>query len=190
MKFKYYIPFLLLFFTLFMVQPASAQFYSANYVAGGGNPGGLNTGADAESIATWDALIDGSQAANSWSSAEAIPFTFEFFGTPVTHFKASGNGLVAFDTTVTGTPPNANTNLPHSSLPDMTIAGMWDEFTAAPPVGSNDRVVMKLYGTAPNQQLWIKWFSYEIGNPNVSFSYFSIVLEETTNKVYRPMILL
>jgi hypothetical protein len=185
MKFKYYLPFLLIFFTLFMIQPATAQFYSAAYVAGGGNPGGLNTGSDSESITSWNIILESSLAANQWSdTAAAIPFPFEFFGTPVTHFKVSGNGLVTFDTTVTGLPPNVNTNLPHSSLPDMTVAGMWDEFTAAPPTGSNDRAVWKLYGTSPNQQLWIKWFSYEVGNPNVSFSYWAIVLEESSNKVY------
>jgi hypothetical protein len=183
MKFKYYIPFILLFFTLFMVQPTSAQ-YAGNYVVDGGNPRGLNTGTDAESIATWDTLLAGSQATNLWSDAEALPFSFDFFGTTVTHFKVSANGLFTFDTTVTGLPPNVNTNLPHPSLPNMTIAGMWDEFTAAPPTGSNDRVVMKLYGTAPAQQLWIKWFSFEYGNPNISFGYFSIVLEETSNNVF------
>ncbi|UCF65171.1 MAG: hypothetical protein JSW33_04880, partial [bacterium] len=185
MKFKYYIPFLLLFFALFMVQPANAQFYSANYVFDGGNPGGLNTGSDAEAITSWNIILEASLATNQWSdTAAAIPFAFDFFGTPVTHYKVSANGLVTFDTTVTGTPANVNTNLPHSSLPDLTIAGMWDEFTNTPPTATNDRVVWKLYGTSPNQQLWIKWFSFEYGNPSVSFSYFAIVLEETTNKIY------
>ncbi len=157
--------------------------YGVLYVQDGGNPGGLNTGSDFESVSSWDTLADPSNSANFWSQAGAIPFPFEYFGVPVTHFKASQNMLLTFDTTATLL-PNANQNLPTDSLPPMTIAAFWDEFTSSPPTGSNDRIVTKLYGTPPNQQLWIKWFSFEYGNPNTSFQYSAIVLEEGSNKVY------
>ncbi len=157
--------------------------YGVNFVQDGGNPGGLNTGPDFESIASWDTLADGSNSSNFWSQVGTIPFPFEFFGVPVTHFKASQNGLLTFDTSATAL-PNANMNLPSDSLPPMTVACFWDEFTDAPPTGSNDRIVTKLYGTPPNQQLWIKWFSFEYGNPHTSFQYSAVVLEESTNKIY------
>ncbi|RMG21511.1 MAG: hypothetical protein D6732_27140, partial [Methanobacteriota archaeon] len=158
--------------------------YGVTYVQDGGNPGGLNTGPDFESVASWDTLADGSNSSNFWSQVGTIPFPFEFFGTPVTHFRASQNMLLTFDTTVTAAPPNNNQNLPTDSLPPMTIACFWDEFTNNPPTGSNDRIVTKVYGTAPNRQLWIKWFSFEYGNPYTSFQYNAIVLEESTNKIY------
>ena len=66
--------------------------------------------------------------------------------------------------------------------------GFWDAFTGSAPTGSNDAVYAQLYGTAPNQQLWIRYFSYEYGSTGTasvsSFSYWAIVLEESTDKVY------
>lgn len=157
--------------------------YTVNYNADVGNPGGVNTGDDFESITSWNILLEASQAANLWSPSTAIPFAFDYYGTPVTHLKASANGLITFDTATTVL-PNANVNLPTATLPNSTMAVWWDEFTNAPSTGTNDRVVTKTYGTAPNRQFWIKWFSFEMGNPFVSFNYFAAVLEESSNKIY------
>ncbi|MEL7534916.1 MAG: CARDB domain-containing protein, partial [Bacteroidota bacterium] len=156
--------------------------YLPTFSANVGSPGGLNS--DSETTTTgWVEVQPPSQSTNVLSSAEAIGFPFDFFGTPVTHFKASLNGVVTFDTATTVL-PGANTNLPSAGLPDMSIAGLWDEFTASAPTGTNDRVWRKTFGTPGSQQLWIKWFSFEYGNPNVSFAYFCIVLEEGSNNVY------
>lgn len=182
MKTRYKLTFTVLSWLLLSFFTVQAQ-YLATYFQDAGNPGGLNTLSDA-STTGWTEILPPSQSANIWSAAEAVPFSFDFYGTTVTHFKASLNGIVTFDTTVSGTPPNANTNLPGSTLPNMSIANYWDEFTAAPPTGSNDRVYTQVFGTAPNQQLWIKWHSFEYGNPNISFAYIAVVLEESTNKIY------
>ncbi len=161
--------------------------YNVAYVENGGNPGGLNTDADFANTALWDTLENGSNSANFWSRVGAIPFPFEFCGVPVSHFRVSQNGLVTFDTTVTGTPPNENQPLPTDSLPPLTIACFWDAFTANPPTGSNDRILTRLFvdstGAQPSQ-FWIKWYSFEYGNPNTSFEYMSVVLEEGTNNIY------
>ena len=168
-------------------QPSMAGSFGAGIVNYGytqyidaGNPGGLNTDGDATTTG-WINIVLGSQSTNIWSTAQPIPFVFEYFGTPVTQFKASQNGLVTFDTATTLL-PNDNMNLPTDSLPNMTVACYWDQFTPTPPTGTNDYVQTKVFGTAPNQQLWIKWFSFEYGG--VSFSYIAVVLEETTNKIY------
>ncbi|MEL6132307.1 MAG: hypothetical protein AAFR59_02965, partial [Bacteroidota bacterium] len=178
------------FFTLLVVLGLSLttamgqSSYLVSFSDGVGNPGGLNTEGDAGSIATWDTLLDASLATNVWSAPEIIPFPFDFFGNPVTQYVVSGNGLLTFDVNGAQTTPpaNANTNLPNALLPDSTIAAMWDEFTVNPPIGTNDRVVAKTFGTAPDRQHWIKWFSYEKGS--VGFCYFAIVLEEKSNRVY------
>ncbi len=161
-----------------------SQVYVSNYHPDEGNPNGINTEGDAPGFGSWNTVIDGSLAANEWSSSVAIPFTFEFFGQTVTHLRMSGNGLVTFDTlsTVSGTPPNANTALPTNTLPDQTIACFWDEFTTSPPTGSNDEAGWQVFGTAPNRQLWLKWYSYEWGA--LSFNYAAVVLEESSNSVY------
>ncbi|MCB9257285.1 MAG: right-handed parallel beta-helix repeat-containing protein [Chitinophagales bacterium] len=158
--------------------------YVSSPVFSGGNPGGTTF---AETSTTgWTVVpgLAGSLSANAWSSPVTIPFAFDFYGTPVTDFVVSANGLLTFTTSVVGTPPNANGPLPDASLPNNTIAVLWDEFTSAPPTGSNDLVYTQTFGTAPNRQLWVYWFSYEYGNPSVSFQYNAAVLEETTNKVY------
>lgn len=156
--------------------------YRVSYFIDAGNPDGLNTESDATTTG-WTSIMAGSQSANVWSPATPIPFPFQFFGVPVTHFKASQNLVLTFDTAAVAL-PGENTLLPSDSLPDMSIAALWDSFTGAPPTGSNDQIYTKVFGNAPNRQFWVKWFSFEYGNPNVSFAYISIVLEETTNKIY------
>lgn len=155
--------------------------YSASYTTAGGNPGGLNTDLD-EVPAGWTSIISASISTNQWSASVPVPFPFEYFGNPVTELKASANGLVSFS--ANPSLPNDNENLPSASLPDSTIACFWDAFTSNPPTASNDIVVWKVWGTAPNRQLWIKWISFEIGSPSVNNATFACVLEETTNNIY------
>lgn len=158
-----------------------SQTYVFTYRPNAGNPGNVNTDGDVTTTG-WVNIAPGSQSANSWSSTVTIPFPFQFYGTPVTHLKASQNMVVTFDTLAAL--PGPNVALPTAGLPNLAIAGFWDSFTNAPPTGSNDNIQVKTFGTAPNRQLWIRWFSFEHGSPNVSFVYNSIVLEETSNKVY------
>jgi hypothetical protein len=167
--------------------------YGQNYIITNsalnvGNPGGVRTSSDATTSGETkilDGTTDGSGTENYWSSGQAIPFSFDFAGSPVTHFMVSKNGLVSFDTTLAGTKvaSNINTNgfIPNANLPNNTIAMFWED-TATTTLGSNDDVWMKTEGTAPNRQLWIRYHSFKIGVS--SFSYFACVLEETTNKIY------
>lgn len=163
--------------------------YLTNYVTDGGNPGGLYTGGDANTAGT--TVIPASVTGNGWSAATTIGFPFNFYGTPVTDFIVSGNGVVSFTTTATAVPSSANANLPATAenIPDLSILGFWDAFTGDGTTGSNDAIYVTTEGTAPNRQLWINYHSYEYGDNgsggNVSsYTYWSIVLEETTNKIY------
>ncbi|MFK7922856.1 MAG: choice-of-anchor J domain-containing protein [Bacteroidia bacterium] len=160
-----------------------AQTYLPAIFTNAGNPGGLNTEADAPGQFNWTTIQAGNQAANIWSPPTAIPFAFSFFGQTVTQFKASLNGVVTFDIASTVI-PGPNTNLASASLPNQSICAFWDEFTANAPTGGNDEIRTKVFGAAPNRQLWIKWYSFEIGSPTVSYSYVAVVLEESSNKVY------
>ncbi|MEM6343317.1 MAG: choice-of-anchor J domain-containing protein [Bacteroidota bacterium] len=160
-----------------------AQTYLPSTFTNAGNPGSLNLEGDAPGQNAWLTIQTGNQAANIWSPVNNIPFPFSFYGQPVSQFKASLNGVVTFDVGST-TLPGPNTNLPTASIPDQSICVFWDEFTAAAPTGGNDEIRTKIFGTAPNRQFWIKWYSFEIGNPTVSFTYVALVLEESSNKVY------
>lgn len=169
--------------TLWTSWQAHAQVtYSVTYSSNAGNPGGINTTSDA-SITGWTAISSGSLSANAWTAVQTLPFAFSFYGNPVTQYKASANGIVTFDPAAT-LPTGNNTALPSAGFPNNSIAGFWDSFTDAPPIGSNDIIYTNTFGTAPNRQHWILWFSYEMGSPNVSFVYSAVVLEETTNKIY------
>jgi hypothetical protein len=52
---------------------------------------------------------------------------------------------------------------------------------AAP--GTNDLIVTKTFGTAPNRQHWIMFSSYGIPG-NTCWTYWAMALEESTNKIY------
>lgn len=170
--------------TLLFSIGASAQVYVSEYHQNEGNPGTQNTETDAASFSTWNVILNGGLDSTVWSSAAAIPFNFDFFGQPVSHFRMSTNGLVTFDTLSTfGVDPlDTNVALPTNLIPDNSIACWWDAFATNPPTGSNDEGGWKVFGNAPNRQLWIKWFSYEWAS--LSFVYTAVVLEETSNKIY------
>ncbi|MEM7367369.1 MAG: PKD domain-containing protein [Bacteroidota bacterium] len=155
----------------------------ANYHSSGGNPGGLNMTQDNEQVG-WTEVLSGNLNSNLWSANQSIPFAFNFFGAGVSSFKVSANGLITFET-ASALLPGQNEVLPSTNLPDHTIACFWDDFTSAPPTGGNDAVYTRLFGTVGSRQLWIKWFSFEYGNPSDnSFNYFACVLEEGSDKVY------
>ena len=184
---------ILLCWLLIFVVKTNAQpyYYMVNYQTGFGNPGVLNNETDSYNVG-WTSLISGSQTANSWSSINPIPvgFNFDFFGVPITNAKISGNGVLTFDAMATAIPSNINTNLPAigSNIPDYSILGFWDSYTGDGMTGSNDSIEFKIFGTSPNRQIWFKYSQYEYGDNGsggaLSTCYWSIVLEETTNKVY------
>jgi parallel beta-helix repeat protein len=178
-------------FTLLLLMTCSAKLFaqSASYnVSYATNvsayPGSLNTETDATTTG-WTNIggTTGPISADVWSSTVTIPFAFDFFGSPVTAFKVNQGGVLTFTTGAVAL-PGGNTALPAAGLPDLSIALMWDDFTNTAPTGSGDQVYYKVFGTAPNRQLWIKYFSFEMGNPSLSFVYTAAVLEETTNNVY------
>ncbi len=140
-------------------------------------------------MTVWNAIhrstAYGGTSVNSWSSAQSIGFPFSFYGNPATHFCVSKNYLLTFDTTVAGGTVNSrittnNSDLPNAKLPDRTIAYFWGGFSS--PIGNNDAVQMKTFGTTPNRQLWISNYSYKCEAQDWSYNF--VVLEETTHKIY------
>ncbi len=158
----------------------NAQGYAVSYFEDAGNPGGLNTDSYTSSTG-WTEISPGGQGANEWTSPEPLPFPFDFYGNPVSYFQVSLNGVLTFDTATTIIPGD-NAALPSASLPDSSIAFFWDAFTTSPPLSTADDIDMKVFGTAPNRQLWVRYAGFELnGNSRV---YSAVVLEETSNKIY------
>ena len=167
-----------------------AQYYFNAINPAGQNPGGLNTdpeqpfGAAGVTAANgYTSIIANGTTALTWSPVQTIPFPFSFNGNPVTSFKVSNTGVLTFTTSATTVPPTANTTLPSTSIPDNSVM-VWGLQQGAGG-STNDGVIMKTHGTAPNRQLWINFASF--GAPGASgsqWTYWGIVLEETTNKLY------
>lgn len=165
----------------------NAQYYVIPNIKAAKNPGGINLDPEypvgGGLPTTWVTLHTGSKATPGWSTAKTLPIPFSFNGQVVTKFRICSNGIVTFDTAATlptatytrGTLPNAN--IPNNSICIWGLGG----------IGSNDNVVGKMFGTAPNRQYWLQFSSYGYGttvSDGTNYTYWSIVFEETTNNIY------
>jgi hypothetical protein len=164
--------------------PALGQTYLATYTTDGGNPAGLNAEVDTET-AGWTPVLAANAAANAWSATQTLPFAVTFFGTGYTDFLVSYHGVLTFTTAPTPALPGDNATLPAATLPDLSIAAFWDAFTDDAPMGANDQVLTKTFGTAPNRQHWVKWNDIEYGSPaGTGNSTFAIVFDEASGDIY------
>jgi len=74
-----------------------------------------------------------------------------------------------------------------AALPDATIPNNSVCIWGVGGIAANDNIVTKTFGTAPNRQYWIQFNSYGYGSTasdGSNFTYWSVVLEETTNRIY------
>lgn len=111
------------------------------------------------------------------SPAQSLPFTWNFYGSPVIQYKISDNGYITFDTSSNTSYP-VNGTLPSAGSPNNAIYGFWRDFEIAPNV--YDHVVTWTYGTAPNRVHVIEWQSLSpVGNTTqLNATYFAIRLYE------------
>ena len=145
-----------------------------------GNPGGLNGDSEYPSGSgldpSWTVILGPSQSSPTWSTIESIPFSFNFNGSSVTQYKVSSTGVLTFSNlTAPAVPGPGNAALPDPAIPDNSVMIWGIEGT-----GTNDNICTKTFGTSGSQQHWIFFTSYTAG----SWSYWSIVLEEGTDKIY------
>lgn len=176
--------FTLLFALLMAVSMGFSQYYYLPFINAGTNPGGLNTDAEYPNggglDASWTQILAGSQTTPAWSTTQSIPFTFNFNGAAVTSFKVSSSGILTFTTSATTAPTYTNAAIPNAAIPDKSLC-LW----GLRADGTNDNIMMKTFGTAPNRQLWVFFASYNFnGGSTSTWTYWSIVLEETSNNIY------
>lgn len=168
---------------------ANAQYYYLPFPNAGTNPGGINVDAEyplgsTSAPAGWTNIsASPTNTTPVWSANRTIPFPFQFDGTTVTQFKVSSSAVLTFDVnTALAAPPYAKSTLPSSLIPDKSVC-LW----GLAALGTNDVILTKTFGTAPNRQLWIQFNSYGYGttaSSGTNFTYWSIVLEETSNNIY------
>lgn len=171
---------------LFGVLFANAQYWQIPHPNANANPGALNNdneypvggGLDA----SWT-TIQGFSTTPAWSTTQTLPFAFSFNGTPVTQFKVSTSGILTFDVaTAVAAPSYTKAALPNAAIPNNSVC-IW----GIGALGSNDNIVKKTFGTSPNRQFWIQFSSYGYGtqvSDGSNFTYWSIVLDETTNRIH------
>lgn len=176
--------FTLLVLSSFLVSGLKAQYYYIPFINAGQNPGGLNNDSElpVAGLTGWT-TIQIQSATPVWSANQTIPFAFSFNGVPVTQFKVSTSGVLTFDiATVVAAPSYTKAALPSASIPDNAVC-IW----GLGAIGANDYIISKTFGTAPNRQFWIQFNSYGYGtvaSGNTDYTYWSIVLEESTNSIY------
>ncbi len=112
-----------------------------------------------------------------------MPFPFKFNGNAVSGFKISSSGVLTFDTKSTVAAPSYTAvALPSATIPDSSIC-----ISGLVGKGANDLVIVKTFGKAPNRQFWLQFNSYGYGtvtSDGSNFTYWGIVLEETSNAIY------
>ncbi|MCC7297027.1 MAG: T9SS type A sorting domain-containing protein [Bacteroidia bacterium] len=162
----------------------NAQNYHYQYRNSGnplnmGSASVLNNSEDVsdENTGAWNLVLG---KTDEYSSAIFIPFAFQFNGNAETALKASPTGFITFDTSVSGSAPAGTYALPNGALPSKTVSILGMAST-----GDNDKILTRSFGVAPNRQFWIKFASLSTpGDTTSSFNYWSIVLEESTQKIF------
>ncbi len=177
---KRFLPFFLAFFTVLGLNAQS--YYYIPHLNAGQNPGNLNQDGEYPNgqglPLGWTSLL-GTSPTPQWTAVQTIPFTFNFNGQPVTQYKVSTTGILTFDVTAATPPASTPSTLPNNAIPNKSVVIWGIEGT-----GSNDFIVSKTFGTAPNRQHWVFFASYSAAGSTVGWTYWSIVLEETTDKIY------
>lgn len=160
---------------------ANAQYYYLPNLSAGENPKGVNTDIEQPTATGWTTIATTS-ATPAWSTVATLPsdFTFNFNGNPVTAYKVSTSGVLTFSTTAGTVPSSTNQALPSASIPDNSVM-VW----GLSGQGANDIIRWKVFGDAPYRQYWVQFCSYSApGSTGTNWTYWGIVLEETTNDIY------
>lgn len=165
------------------VTTAFAQYYVLEVPNAGQNPGNLNNDEEQPwgyinaTYGDYDSII-GPVGGAQWSTQQTLPFNFTFNGVNQTSYFVSTTGVLTFSASPGAAPGLTNSALPSASIPDNSIC-VWGLNVG----GGNDAVVSKTFGTAPNRQHWVIFAS--ASEPGIDrWTYWGIVLEESSNKVY------
>lgn len=160
-------------------------YYQIPAINAGTNPGNLNNDPEQpEGFLTGNNLgytsVLASGTADAWSTAQTIPFTFNFNGAAETQYFVSASGVVTFAASAPATTPGFTPALlPAAGIPPKSICAWGLDLT-----GANDAVVSKTFGTAPNRQHWVIWASASNSALGAGWAYWGIVMEETSDRIY------
>ncbi|MDZ7848819.1 MAG: hypothetical protein U5L96_19985 [Owenweeksia sp.] len=132
---------------------AQPSYYVLPTPDAGFNPGNLNGDAEQPNEPGWNQIM-ATTSTDMWSSAQSIPFTFQFNGTTQSSFVISNTGVLTFSPSPGTAPSATNLALPTTTIPDNSVCVWGLDLT-----GGNDNIRTKVFGTSPNRQMWIQFTS-------------------------------
>ena len=124
--------------------------------------------------------VNSIEADDALSKGIAIGFSFKFDTINYTHFKASSNGWITFDTTLNPSAfLNRNNGLKLNSGVRSVVAPLWDNLDGTGGAGSYE-----LTGTSPSRILTFEWKNWKWDvNATSAVMSFQVKLYETNNKI-------
>jgi len=173
---------------MFMVTLANAQYFYIPFTTGQ-NPGNVNQDGEnpAPLLTGWTSVWAGNAtAAPAFSNNITIPFSFTFNGNSYTSCKASNTGFVTFNVAATTALAYGNASLPSAGVADNSVCflGVKPSSWTSGTTTYQSTILTKTFGTAPNRQFWIQYNFFSEPNVQNGWTYWAVVLEETTNKIY------
>ncbi len=158
---------------------ATAQFHIVPVLDAGENPRDLNRDPEFSIYmidSGWVQHLD-QNATDAWTPPIALPFPMSFNGSTFTSFQADQAGVLTFSPNPWLQPAETNYALPSAQIPDNSVC-VWGLYFNHGGSG----LYTKTFGAAPYRQFWVHWCF--ASSDNVSFTYWSIVFEETTGHIY------
>lgn len=97
------------------------------------------------------------------SAVFGLPFSFNFFGAPVTSFGVSTNGFLQFTTQSIAAAP-VNLDIPSTAAPNGLIGVFWEDLAAT--AGGMPRVASSVSGVSPSRVMTVEWRDVGIYRPS------------------------
>jgi subtilisin family serine protease len=114
---------------------------------------------------------------NGVSTAQALPFTFVFYGQPYDRIYVAANGMIGFINQ--GLTISSNVDLKDVSAPNAIICPMWDNLNPA----SGGSVRIGTTGEEPNRRTVVSWVDVPRNSTPTSTVTFQAVLEESSRQI-------
>ncbi|MCA2981488.1 MAG: hypothetical protein INH37_24705, partial [Myxococcaceae bacterium] len=98
----------------------------------------------------------------------SLPFPFTFYGSPVTTYSVSSNGLVGFDTATTGAVEAfvVRSGMPSISAPNNLAAVFWDNLTNVPGLST---ARAQVFGSPGSRRFVVEWANFGLSTPTAPF---------------------
>lgn len=107
-----------------------------------------------------------------FAATTALPFSMNYFGTPVTHYAVNLNGYLQLLTSANGpTTASDNAPIPSAAPPNGVVAPLWDDMVSA--LTGTSALRTQVFGSGNTRHLTVEWqnlaFLFGEGPERVTF---------------------